>query len=154
MIKFAGDAMIIAFYPYPSEDAGYHAAVRRCATCALEVRAVCKLKQVVWPLHFKLWWLQLSFTLGHVEMLPNGDVRAVESSRVAAKHSNFCQEYLKPVCLAESHLKRPELMPGTYQSSTPSGCLCMLKSCSKIQSSQILILKDRRGLQKFMLFRA
>lgn len=41
VIKFAGDAMIIAFYPFPEEETGnqrgYRAAVRRCATCALEV---------------------------------------------------------------------------------------------------------------------
>jgi class 3 adenylate cyclase len=43
VIKFAGDAMIIAFYPRIEEtaavDEGYSAAVRRCAVCALEVRS-------------------------------------------------------------------------------------------------------------------
>jgi class 3 adenylate cyclase len=42
VIKFAGDAMIIAFYPdsdeLATEDQGYHRAVLRCAHCALEVR--------------------------------------------------------------------------------------------------------------------
>lgn len=42
VMKFAGDAMIIAFYPITSEvhlpDRGYAMAVQRCARCALQVR--------------------------------------------------------------------------------------------------------------------
>ena len=42
VIKFAGDALIIAFYPLEDElvfaDGGYRRAVMRCAHCALEVR--------------------------------------------------------------------------------------------------------------------
>lgn len=55
VIKFAGDAMIVAFYPLPSEELGanqgYHAAVRRCAMCALEVcsrSASCLNNTVLW----------------------------------------------------------------------------------------------------------
>ena len=44
VIKFAGDAMIIAFYPDAQEvlrlDSGYRDAVLRCAQCSLEVRLV------------------------------------------------------------------------------------------------------------------
>jgi class 3 adenylate cyclase len=43
VIKFAGDAMIVAFCPFRSEqgleDQGYSAAVTRCALCAEVVRS-------------------------------------------------------------------------------------------------------------------
>jgi hypothetical protein len=50
VIKFAGDAVIIAFYPGIAEsttaDGGYTRAVLRCAHCALEVRIFLSIKLV------------------------------------------------------------------------------------------------------------
>lgn len=59
VMKFAGDAMVIAFYPSPQEvchaDGGLQAAVTRCAHCACE----------------------LARCLGHMRMLPNGEVQSI-----------------------------------------------------------------------------
>jgi hypothetical protein len=78
VIKFAGDAMIIAFYPDSDEmatdDQGYHRTVLRCAHCALVVRLF--QLSLVWntsDFHTLVSCIMLPHTTGSHDCLPSAN---------------------------------------------------------------------------------
>ena len=98
VMKFAGDAMIIAFYPDPTEvrnpDEGLEAAVSRCAQCACE----------------------LSRCLGHMRMLPNGDVQPIS-------HPEFIAMQLLEAEKSQCNAKIEQTAMALQDSQSQSGIL-------------------------------